>query len=116
MEKAARSMPKGSPLPGWTEEGVKSVDRDTVQAVAGFGQNCHVDDAFPATVHLLAKFHDNLEEALVQSTMAGGDSAARNVIVGMVLGAALGMKAIPGRWLDDLVARGRITELVERII
>ena len=47
--------------------------------------------------------------------MAGGDSAARGMAVGMILGAHLGHDAIPAEWLNELKAGNRITELLGRI-
>jgi ADP-ribosylglycohydrolase len=47
--------------------------------------------------------------------MAGGDSAARGLIVGMLLGAHLGMDAIPQQWLTDLKAYLQITEMLSGI-
>jgi ADP-ribosylglycohydrolase len=45
--------------------------------------------------------------------MAGGDQAGRGMAVGMVLGAYLGMDAIPEEWLRDLKAYPRIMELLD---
>ena len=67
-------------------------------------------------VHLIAKYEDNLEEALIQSVMAGGDSAARGMLVGMVLGAHLGPGSIPGKWLSKLVRRKEIDALLNQIL
>jgi ADP-ribosylglycohydrolase len=66
-------------------------------------------------VHLIAKYENNLEEALVQSVMAGGDSAARGMLVGMVLGAHLGPESIPRKWLLKLVRRRDIETLLDQI-
>ena len=66
-------------------------------------------------VHLIAKYENNLEEALVQSVMAGGDSAARGMLVGMVLGAHLGQGSIPEKWLSKLVRRTEIETLLDQI-
>jgi hypothetical protein len=43
--------------------------------------------AFPATVHLIAKFEDRLEEGMIENVMAGGDSAGRGLLADLVLGA-----------------------------
>lgn len=66
-------------------------------------------------VHLIAKYENNLEEALVQSVMAGGDSAARGMLVGMVLGAHLGQSSIPRKWLSELARRKEIDALLDQI-
>jgi ADP-ribosylglycohydrolase len=66
-------------------------------------------------VHLIAKYENNLDEALIQSVMAGGDSAARGMLVGMVLGAHLGPGSLPRKWLSELAKRTEIEALLDRI-
>ncbi len=66
-------------------------------------------------VHLVAKYENALEEALVQAVMAGGDSAGRGLVVGMVLGAHLGEQALPEQWISGLQRRGEILDLLDKI-
>ena len=63
-------------------------------------------------IHLIAKYPTDLEAALVENTMAGGDSAARGMMAGMVLGAHLGEDAIPGRWRKAMTAHDEISRLL----
>ncbi len=63
---------------------------------------------------VLASFKD-LKEALVQAVMAGGDSAARGLLVGMVLGAHLGDKSLPKEWVSGLKRGSDISRLLEQI-
>ena len=67
-------------------------------------------------VHLIAKYENNLEEALIQAVMAGGDSAARGMLVGMVLGAHLGPESLPEKWVSELAKRREIEALLEGIM
>ena len=76
---------------------------------------CETGAAFPAVIHFLARYEDNLKEALVENVMAGGDSAARGMVTGMILGAHLGMNAIPADWLADLKNREAIMRVLDRI-
>jgi ADP-ribosylglycohydrolase len=66
-------------------------------------------------VHLIAKYENDLKEALIQAVMAGGDSAARGMIVGMVLGAHLGPENLPIEWISELVVREKIEALLDQI-
>ena len=71
--------------------------------------------AFPGVIHLITKYESDLKQALVENVMAGGDSAGRGLIVGMVLGAHLGMDAIPQKWLTDMKAYLQIVDMLSRI-
>lgn len=81
---------------------LKQSDGSTSQAVKEFGQMCAISAALPGAVYTVLKNEDNLEEALIETVMAGGDSAARGMAVGMLLGAYHGTDKIPSRWLDKL--------------
>ena len=105
----------GTAFSSWVDAGMKSAALDSVSAIKGFGQSCHTPEAFPGIIHLIAKYENDLKEALVQAVMAGGDSAARAMIVGMVLGAHLGMSAIPNAWIDGLVYGDEIQQCIEQI-
>jgi len=100
---------------GWAADGIASRDRESVEAVMNFGQGSHTMEAFPGIIHIIARYEDDLKEALIQSVMAGGDSAARAMAVGMVLGAHLGMEGIPEQWLADLAPSREILGLLEKI-
>ena len=83
---------------------VESTGRQSRTVIKEFGQMCAINAALPGAVHLILRYADDLREALIENVMAGGDSAARGMVVGMVLGAAGGPAAIPEDWLKDLAA------------
>jgi ADP-ribosylglycohydrolase len=88
---------------------------ESVSAIRQFGQSCAHDEGFKGVVHLIAKYQDNLKEALIQSVMAGGDSAARGMIVGMILAAHIGDECLPENWRSGLVRESEILTLLNRI-
>jgi ADP-ribosylglycohydrolase len=103
---------KGGTIDGWLKKGMDSAGQATRAAILGFGQQCSIGAAFPAVIHLLTRYPEDIETALVENVMAGGDSAARGMIVGMVLGAHLGTAAIPEHWLTGMSAYNRIASLL----
>jgi len=52
---------------------------------------------------------------LIENAMAGGDSAGRGLIVGMILGAHRGIDAIPQKWLSELKSFQEIVDLMDQI-
>ena len=103
------------PYSEWIEDGLDSVEKDTRQAILDFGQMCETPAAFPSVIHLIAKYENDLKAGLVENAMAGGDSAGRGLAVGMILGAHLGVEAIPPEWLAELKEYRQITALLEQI-
>lgn len=80
-----------------------------------FGQTCSINSALPGAVYAALKNEDSLEEALIETVMAGGDSAARGMAVGMILGAYLGKEKIPSRWLEKLTSYKQIAAALDEL-
>jgi ADP-ribosylglycohydrolase len=85
------------------------------QVVKEFVQMCSINAALPGAIYTVLHNEGNLEEALIETAMAGGDSAARGMVVGMILGAHLGMEKIPVRWLDNLIDYHEIQAALESL-
>ena len=77
------------------DEAKLSKDKPTLQTIYKFGPACSVDGGFEGTIHLLMKYN-NYKEAMIANAKAGGDSSARGMIVGMIMGAS--NYAIPQSW------------------
>jgi len=103
------------PYAEWFEEGVDSAGLDTVTVIKDMGQMCEIEAAFPATVHLVAKYENDLTTGLIENVMAGGDSSARGLLAGMLLGAYNGVAMIPSQWQKALVAEKKISALLAAI-
>ena len=95
------------------QRGMASTNLTTADAAREFGQGSTVDEALPMTVHLIAKHEGSLEHALVENVSAGGDTAVRGMIVGMVLAAFHGRESIPDGWASELLAFREIDALLE---
>jgi ADP-ribosylglycohydrolase len=94
--------------------GLDSRTRDTREAIGEFGQMCSVEAGLPGAVHLIARYADDLKSGMVENVMAGGDSSARGMLAGMILGASHGMTAIPDDWIAGLTAGEQIAALLNQ--
>jgi ADP-ribosylglycohydrolase len=115
MKKVADGRFKGGFVAGAVHEALESLSLSAKEAILDLGQSCNSKGALPAVVFLVARYESDLKEALVQNAMAGGDSAARGMAVGMLLGAHLGAEAIPGDWVSGMKASRHIRDLLARI-
>jgi ADP-ribosylglycohydrolase len=84
------------------DAGLASGEMNTVEAVKKFGQPCGVDSCLPGAIHCIIKYSDDFRSALIENAKAGGDSAARGMIIGMVLGASLGYEKLPSDWIQTM--------------
>ena len=106
---------KALPAADYLRQAEAVADLPAGEAVEELGQSCPLDKALPATMAILLRHGDHLETALVENVMAGGDSAARGLVLGVMLGAAHGQRAIPARWIEALQARARVVSFLETI-
>jgi len=97
------SIANGKPLMNSLEDNIKKASKDIqdlydlgknctvespVQAIVTLGQSCPSESAFPALVCLLHRYPDDYKVAMKFNVLAGGDSAARAMVLGMLYGIA----------------------------
>lgn len=74
-----------------------SKGQDTFTTIRNFGPACGVEGGFEGVIHLLSTYGD-YKEAMIENANAGGDSSARAMIVGMIMGAA--GAEVPTSWRE----------------
>jgi ADP-ribosylglycohydrolase len=104
-----------APIRKMVEQGIGAVEEESTAYIAKVGQACPAERALPATVQLIARYAENGREALIQNVMAGGDSAGRGLLVGLVLGAYQGRDAADPAWIEGMSARDRALELLGKM-
>ncbi len=104
-----------APFDRWVKRGIDSRGMTTREAIGQFGQACDVAAAFPGVVHLITKYQDEPRIGLIENIMAGGDSAARGMIAGMIFGAFSGKEAVQPDWVAGLNDRRRIESYLDRL-
>lgn len=86
------------------------------EVASEMGLGCDIRSAFPLTCYYLLKYPDTPIEALTANYKAGGDSAARGMILGMCFGSHPDMMALTKRTLPTVSQKTRITELINQLV
>jgi len=106
MEVAAKEM-ENSYVTRKLEAAQKHLDLPSEEVINKMGQTCTVGGAFPATIYIILKYQEDYRKAMIANVMAGGDSAARGLLVGMILG-AYREDTIPKEWMDEMCSLERV--------
>ncbi len=115
LRAAAGADYAAAPIADWLAQGLDLAGTDSVSAIGSLGQSCNVEGALPGVVQLAVRHAQDPAEGLVQNVMAGGDSAARGLLLGLLFGCASGPGALPAQWQDGLEKAARIKELAAKI-
>jgi ADP-ribosylglycohydrolase len=84
----------------------------TNEAIKFLGQACGVKGGLASTVYLVLNYHDDFDALLKANVLAGGDSAARATVAGMIVGARYGFEAIKPSWIEKLNDYTLLNELI----
>lgn len=98
------------PASEWVEMGIAEAGTDSTDAIGEFGRACDIRFSFPSVAQLIARYEDDYRAAQIANAEAGGDSAARALMLGLILGAYHGTDAIPEDWMTGLTARARVQQ------
>jgi len=69
--------------------------------------------SYPSLIHFAGKYAENFEEALLANANCGGENVHRGCVLGAVLGAYHGEKAIPAHLKDGLHDSATIRKEIE---
>ena len=86
----------------------KNFDSETVDVIKDIGQSCSSHFAFPAALHIVLKYKTDFMKAMQENILSGGDSAGRGMLIGMLLGAHLGINQLPKHLVEGLKERSTI--------
>lgn len=89
------------------EKGKSKLKLNARDAIAELGQACPSTQAFPGVIYFLLKYEEDPVKALVENVKAGGDSAARGMIIGGILG-AYRPDSLPMAWYNEIKASAEI--------
>ncbi len=85
-----------------------------------YGMPCAIYHQLPAVYYLAARFCDDFESAVLHAVNGGGQNQARAILTGALVGAQVGLSAIPQRFLDGLedlsVLKSLATDLASQLI
>jgi ADP-ribosylglycohydrolase len=105
----------GENIKKWVIQAKEVLELNTVDAIKKLGQSCGINGGFASTIYILLKYENNFDFALKENVMAGGDSAARGMIVGATLGVINYEQLLYGNYLQQINKHEEIQSLLKKL-
>ena len=80
-----------------------------------YGMPCAIYHMLPASYYLAARFPDDFESAILHALNGGGQNQARSILTGALVGAQVGIKNIPQRFIDGLNEKDELLSLATKL-
>jgi ADP-ribosylglycohydrolase len=80
-----------------------------------YGMPCAIYHQLPAAYYLAARYCDDFESAVLHAVNGGGQNMARACLTGALVGAQVGLSAIPQRFIDGLENHAELVELARQL-
>ena len=80
-----------------------------------YGMPCVIYHQLPAAYYLAARFSDDFESAVLHAINGGGQNMARACLTGGLVGAQVGLGAIPERFIQGLEGHDELVSLCKRL-
>ena len=84
-------------------------------AIRSLGEGWVGDEALAIAVYAVLRRSDDLKECLCTAVNHSGDSDSTGAIAGNILGAFLGLSAVPQDWIDQLELADTMAELADKM-
>jgi ADP-ribosylglycohydrolase len=86
---------------------------DDVEAIHSLGEGWVAEETLAIAIYCALKYSNNFKSAIIASINHNGDSDSTGAVTGNILGAYLGLSAIPKQYLQNLELRDIIFELAD---
>lgn len=88
-------------------------DQDDANAIQTLGEGWVAEETLAIAIYCALKYEDSFDQALIAAVNHDGDSDSTGAVVGNILGAHLGLSAIPSKYLERLELKPVILELAD---
>ncbi len=88
-------------------------DIEDLDAIRELGQGWVAEETLAIAIYCSLKYCDNFEKALIASVNHSGDSDSTGAVTGNIVGAYLGLKGIPRKYLDNLELKDVILDIAD---
>ena len=89
--------------------------RDDQEAIKQLGEGWVAEEALAIAIYSAVKYKDSFEEAVISAVNHDGDSDSTGAIAGNIIGAKLGLRAIPKYFVGNVELSDTILELADDI-
>jgi len=89
------------------------MDKKDLDAIHQLGEGWVAEEALAIAVYCALKYEDDFEKAIVAAVNHKGDSDSTGAICGNILGAKLGLKGIPEKYIQNLELKDVILEVAD---
>ena len=86
---------------------------DDLEAIREIGQGWVAEETLSIAIYCSLKYSDDFDKAIIASVNHSGDSDSTGAVTGNILGAYLGLKSIPQKYLDNLELKDVILEIAD---
>ena len=90
-----------------------SMDGSALEAIHRLGEGWVAEEALAIAVYCALKYPDDYESAIIASVNHKGDSDSTGAIAGNIVGASVGLKGIPEKFIADLELKDVILEMAD---
>lgn len=84
---------------------------DDLEAIGELGEGWVAEETLAIAIYCSLKYSNDFDKALIASVNHSGDSDSTGAVTGNILGAYLGLKGIPQKYLEHLELKNVIIEL-----
>lgn len=91
----------------------KDENIDDLEAIRELGQGWVAEETLAISIYCSLKYSNDFDKALIASVNHSGDSDSTGAVTGNIVGAYLGLKGIPQKYIENLELKDVILDIAD---